>query len=329
VLRQLFPALLLGIGVQGASLASGADVVRPVRFHYGTCDASAAVALDDGVFVAANDEDNRLRMYVGNESGSAVWTLDWSPFLELDPEHPETDIEGAARVGDTVYWITSHARNQDGKLRESRHRFFATRVKGSGREWQLIPTGRPYRGLVDDLVAQPGFEGLDLDQARRKAPKDEGALNIEGLAVAGDGSLWIGFRNPVPAGKAILVRLMNPAEVIEGRRAKFGEMVELEVGQRGIRDLVWTGQDYVIVAGSFDGRGRSRVYVWPGPGAAASRLRGVDLDDFNAEAVIHFGGTGGGELWLFSDDSGRESDGMACRDLKRADQRSFRSVRIR
>jgi hypothetical protein len=329
VLGRLILGLVVGVAAQGILSGSDAGAASGVRFHYGTCDASAAVALGDNAFVVANDEDSRLRMYVAGVSGPAVWELDWSPFLELTPAHRETDIEGAARVGDTVYWITSHARNQDGKLRENRHRFFATRVEGSGRDCRLTPVGRPYRALVDDLTAQPGFDDLDLGQARQKAPKDEGALNIEGLAAAGDGSLWIGFRNPVPGGKAILVRLMNPAEMIEGRRASFGEIVRLELGKRGIRDLVWTGEEYIIVAGSSDGRGRSRVYLWPGPGAEPLRLRDIDLEDFNAEAVIHFGGTGAGEIWLISDDSSRESDGVPCRDLETAGLRSFRSLRIR
>ena len=34
---------------------------------------------------------------------------------------PEADIEGATRVQDRVYWITSHGANNDGEVRPSRH----------------------------------------------------------------------------------------------------------------------------------------------------------------------------------------------------------------
>jgi hypothetical protein len=314
---------------QEGTIASGGLAAEIVFFHHGTCDASAAVALTDRAFVVANDEDSRLRLYFKDESSPAVWTLDWAPFLEPDPAHPEADIEGAARVGEVIYWITSHARNQEGKHRESRHRFFATRIEGTGTQVRLAPVGRAYRGLVDDLANDAALRDLDLAEARRLAPKTEGALNIEGLAAGDGGTLWIGFRNPVPGGKAVLVRLLNPAEVIEGQIARFGEVVRLDLGKRGIRDLVWTGDDYVIVAGTFDGGGKSRVYRWPGPGGEPRRVRETDLADFNAEAVIHFAGDGRGEILLLSDDSGRELDGIPCRDLEVPAQRSFRSIRLR
>jgi hypothetical protein len=297
--------------------------------HHGACDASAAVALSDRTFVVANDEESWLRVYLRDESGSAVWSMDWAPFLEVDPAHPETDIEGAARVGELIYWISSHARNQEGKWRESRHRLFATRVEGTGSRAQLKPVGRPYRRLVDDLVRHVPLRDLDLARASQLAPKEEGALNIEGLAAGRDGTLWIGFRNPVPGGRALLVQLLNPAGLIEGDAARLGEVVRLDLAGRGIRDLVWTGQDYIVVAGTFDGRGKSRLYRWPGPGSEPRRVRDIDLTDFNAEAAIVFAGGGANEIYLLSDDSARAVEGVPCRELAVPDRRSFRSLRIR
>ena len=44
------------------------------------------------------------------------------------PKEPEADLEGATRIGDDIYWITSHGQNKNGKNRPSRHRLFATAV---------------------------------------------------------------------------------------------------------------------------------------------------------------------------------------------------------
>jgi hypothetical protein len=301
----------------------------PEQFlHFGMCDASAAIALTDRAFVVANDEDNRLRVYFRGESGSAVWSMDMSGFLEVDRAYPETDMEGAAKVGDVIYWITSHGRNKEGEWRESRRRFFATQLKGEGSQVHLVPAGRPYRELFDDLASHAELIELDLAEAGQRAPKAAGALNIEGLAAGTDGALWIGFRNPIPEGRAILVQLLNPGEVVEGHKARLGEVVGLDLAGRGIREITWSGSDYVIVAGAFDGKGKSRIYRWPGPGLEPRRLREVDLAGFNAEAVVFFPGSDGHEFHLLSDDGSKEVGGVACKELSNANQRSFRSMRI-
>jgi hypothetical protein len=317
-------ALLLPETRGGAS----AKEAKEVFLHYGTCDASAAIALTERAFVVANDEDSRLRVYLKDESGSAIWSLDLSRFLEVDRAYPETDIEGAARVDNVIYWITSHGRNKAGEWRESRRRFFATAIEGEGTDVRLKPVGRPYRKLLEDLASHRGLEDLKLVDAMGRAPKEEGALNIEGLAAGMEGTLWIGFRNPIPEGRAVLVRLLNPAEVIEGEAARLGEVVRLELAGRGIREMTWSGHDYVIVAGSFDGKGRSRIYRWPGPGMAPRRLREIDLKDFNAEAVVFYPGSGGEDFYLLSDDSSRQVGGVPCKELGSPGARSFRSMRV-
>ncbi|MCE6966894.1 hypothetical protein, partial [Cereibacter sphaeroides] len=63
--------------------------------------------------------------------------MDLNIFLGIDPQgkNPEADLEGLSRIGDTVYAITSHGRNKDGKFRPNRHRLFALKVTpGAGDE---------------------------------------------------------------------------------------------------------------------------------------------------------------------------------------------------
>src|SRR5262245_22778125 len=125
-------ALLLAsaLVLLAGGLVSGRGAAAPGTelLHTGLCDASAGVALDEGYFAVADDENNTLCNYRNDRSGPASTVSNVSLFLEVKESKPESDMEGAAWLGDRIYWIASHGRNKDGKFRESRHRFFATKL---------------------------------------------------------------------------------------------------------------------------------------------------------------------------------------------------------
>ena len=52
--------------------------------------------------------------------------------------------------------------------------------------------------------------------------------------------MFIGFRNPVPQGKALVVPLLNPREVVHGQRAQPGESVLLDLAGRGTASVART-----------------------------------------------------------------------------------------
>lgn len=85
-------------------------------------------------------------------------TFNLGSFLAVDPKQPESDLEGAARLGDRVYWITSHGRSRTGKERSSRQRFFATRFTVVGDSVEGQPVGKPYSKLLEDLQGEPALE---------------------------------------------------------------------------------------------------------------------------------------------------------------------------
>src|SRR5688572_12743392 len=120
---------LVSIAVQSA-LAQGTALKWS---HYrGMCDASAVEFLTDDLFVAGNDEDNVLRIYSRRAEGLPVQTLDFSSFYRLQKKKAEIDLEGSARIGNRLYWISSHGANTKGKPQPSRHRFFAVQVVTNG-----------------------------------------------------------------------------------------------------------------------------------------------------------------------------------------------------
>jgi hypothetical protein len=299
---------------------------QPLRVYFGLCDASAAVWLDTRTFAVADDEDNVIRVYQRDGGGAPQYSLDLTKFLQADPKEPEADIEGAARNGDLVFWITSHGRNASGKYRSSRQRFFATRVLDRGGAFVLSPTGRPYARLLQDLTEDARLQRFNLTAAARLPPKAPGALNIEGLATTPEGHLLIGFRNPIPQGRALLVPLLNPPAVLEGASAKLGDPILLNLGGRGIRDITEWGDRYLIAAGSYDGKGASRLYLWPGPGHEPKRLARLPCDTLNPEALAISPGTQDNELLVVSDDGNVVIGDRPCKKLKDIRRKQFRAA---
>ena len=91
------------------------------NYHYGACDASAAVLLDNSMVLVADDEDNILRLYSIEKTGPPIKSFPLDKFLGVtNSSHPETDIEACTRIGNLIYWITSHGRSKKGKWRNSR-----------------------------------------------------------------------------------------------------------------------------------------------------------------------------------------------------------------
>jgi len=301
------------------------DTISTQTLYYGMCDASAAVALDNELFAVANDEDNALRIYRADASGPPVQTIELSTFLRVDQKKPETDLEGACWLGDRIFWISSHGRNRAGEFRSSRHRFFATQLQTNATGVKLVSAGRIYTGLLGDLLREPRFRSFELAAASRLPPKTPGALNIEGLCATSEGHLLIGFRNPIPRARALLIPLLNPNDLLAGKSARFGEPILLHLGGLGIREIVfWQGQ-YLIVAGSYDGRGQSKLYQWSGGTAEPREISEIDLKDFNAEALIAYP-DGRWPFQLLSDDGTVMIEGVACKSLANGTLRRFRSV---
>ncbi|MES2324409.1 MAG: DUF3616 domain-containing protein [Pseudomonadota bacterium] len=268
--------------------------------YRGMCDASAAAAIDEHRFVVANDERNQLKIYRRGKA-DPVGELDLAAFLGTRPDK-ESDIEGAAAIGERIYWITSHGRNKKGKVQDRRFRFFAT-VAG------IEPVGKPYSRLLQDMIDAEHLKAFPIEEASQKMPEAEGAFNIEGLAATPDGALLIGMRNPAPRGMALVVPLLNPAEVVEGHKARFGEAMELDLGGRAIRSMELVGLAYMIVAGPAADHGDFALYSWSGDGKEQPvQLLHEDFGQVRPEALFAIPGTR--KVQILSDDGGPHVKGM-------------------
>ena len=300
-----------------------ASPAHPLQYT-GTCDVSGGVALSSNLFAVADDENNVLRMYRADQGGPAVKAFDCSAFLEVQGRSREADLEAGARLGDRIFWIGSHGRNRNAKERLNRDRFFATDIVWVGNDVTLVPVGRPYKYLLDDLLQDPRFERFHFAEASRHAPKEAGALNIEGLSATPDGHLIIGFRNPVPKKRALLIPLLNPNELLAGIPAKFGPPIMLHLGGRSIRDIAYFGGSYLISAGSYHGGGDFQLYRWAGPGSAPEPCAAYDFSGYHPETILIYPEKGLREVELLSDDGLRWINGCPCKALADPRRKSFR-----
>lgn len=318
---ELRPAADTHAGRATLPVSASGDERRVVTFQ-GTCDASGAVELDERTLVVADDENNVLRVYDAERGGQPLQQFDVSRALGLEkPKKAESDLEAGTRVGDRAYFLASHGRTSKGKRDEDRLMFFATTLPGDDRDVAVI--GAPYRSLLDDLTSDARLAAFGLEEAATRRPKDPDGLNIEGMTSQPDGSLLIGFRSPVPDGQALLVRLLNPDEVIRGSKARLGDPVRLDLRGLGVRALSAFRSGYLVVAGP-TGDGGPFQLLRVDEESKAVPLSGVDLSGFGAEGL--FTPESGTRVLVLSDDGMREVQGAACKKLKDPAKKSFRGV---
>jgi hypothetical protein len=314
-----------GLAAAALALASlTAHAAAPqIEIYSGPCDASAATALDAAHFVVGADEGDTLHIYRRSKA-EAVASIDLSGFLGTKAGE-ESDIEAATTIGSRIYWITSHGRNGKGEVQRSRHRFFATDIV-PGQPPTVKPAGKPYTHLLRDMEKSAALKAYKLDDAARLPAEAAGGLNIEGLAATPEGTLLIGFRNPLPQRRALILPLLNPAELIVGKSARFGVPIELDLGRRGIRSIERFAGGYLIVAGPAADTGSFALFKWSGKaGDAVVTVAGVDLGNLHPEALFATGS--GKEVQLLSDDGGILVGGVECKKLPKASQ-TFRSLII-
>ncbi|MET8268868.1 DUF3616 domain-containing protein [Streptomyces sp. NPDC005075] len=322
-----------------AAVQNSADT----RYLTGSSDASAAVDVGSGYAVVADDESNTLRLYSRSASGAPVKSWDVGSALGADKE---IDIEGATRVGNTIYWTGSLGNNKDGEYKSDRNTVFTTTVTGSGAATQLT-VGGSYKKLRDDLVAWDKANGnrygFAAGTASGEVPKQIDGFNIEGLEFAPGSTTtaYLGFRAPlVPpseGGKALIVPVTNFDKVAgSGAKAVIGTPIELDLGGLSIRDIRKNAADqYLIVAGSWaadDNSDPYALYSWDGV-AGHAPVKRADLptaDPGGWEAVVDVPDltVPGARAQLITDAGSADlyGDGTEAKDLDHAEWKKSRAV---
>jgi hypothetical protein len=328
-----------------ASLSSSANAKWPT----GIADASAAIALDDNYMVIANDETNLFYVYDRNASGLPVKTFDFNQgnILSLTdggPAFKEVDIEAAARSvsnAGRVYWLGSMSNSSSFNDKPNRNRLFATTMTGTGSSTAFTNSGS-VNNLRQQLITWGDANGYAFSTSADAGmdPKLIDGFNLEGMVFAPNNTtMYLGFRAPlVPTAsrtKAVIVPILNfEAWFNNGSpagNATLGGPIELDLGNRGIRDIIKlsTGT-YIIVAGNYDNFPiTGMLYKWSGvPGEAPVALPSFNVNNLNAEAILEIfeGGVSSlTKLQLIADNGSEDfyNTGTEAKDLTHDTYKKF------
>lgn len=274
--------------------AALAHELGPVKKFAGTCDASAAIFITDDIFIVASDENSLFRAYSLTSEKAVGKPVSIGGFLGL-PDDSETEIEGAAPDGERSFWISSHGRTSKGKLDLDRQSFFALKASIENGQPKLELQGTVCRDLLKQLLKDNRLSSLDLEDLsinkhKDLAPKTEKGFNIEGLALSPNGDLLIGLRGRLRDAKAIVIPMINPDDVINGKKAKFDAPIFLDLGGLGIRSMEYNKKNkkYFIVAGSsIDKRKTFKLFEWSGRVDDKPIVRSeVDFETLSPEVII-------------------------------------------
>jgi hypothetical protein len=217
---------------------------------------------------------------------------------------PEADFEGISFCDDYLWVVGSHSVLRDGaegrtvseaiaalaKVRRSGNRFLLARipVKKVDAKPTLVRELRTGDGRVLRAARLSGGRKSDaLTRALRDDPhlgpflsipsKDNG-FDIEGLAAAAGGRLFLGLRGPVLDGWACVLEILVAArqdrkdELVLRKVARESATPQgralyrkhfLDLGGAGIRDLCFAGRDLLILTGPpMRGKGTAEVRQW-------------------------------------------------------------------
>lgn len=325
--------------------AASTDTILAAKsyWHTGMSDASAAIALDDNYYIAADDEMNILNVYSRKNSGLPLSSFEYTSGLALpNPSKPEVDVEGAApsyKNANRIYWLGSMSNGKSPfDAKPNRDRIFATRLSGTAATTAFSLVG--YAALKTSLIAWGDANGYNFT-ASAAAGVDSKLPNgfaAEGMVFAPDSTtLYIALRAPLVPVTARNKALIAPVKNFEtwfNNGAPSGSPVydapiELNLGGRGIRDIIrMANSTYIIVAGNTGGSLTGAIYKWSGKATdTAILVAAPDAAKLNLEGVMP-SGTAATSLQLLTDNGDDElyNDGTATKDFNALIMRKFRSV---
>ena len=331
--------------------SAGAATPSATYFHTGCSDASAAIAIDSNYLIIGDDEINSLFVYDRRKSGLPVATYDYQNLLGLTDgsanNYAEIDLEAGVKsptISNRIYWMSSLGTSGSSNVvKPNINRIFATAFAGTGSATILSTVGH-YDNIRNTLINWGNTQNYNfsVSAAAGKDAKTIDGFNVEGMCFAPDNTtLYIGFRAP-------LVPITNRAHALIAPVLNFetwfnngtpngtpsvGSAIELNLGGRGIRDIVrLSNGTYIIVAGNYDNLPlNGAIFRWTGIATDAPVLISqLGISTLNAEAVVEIienGQMANNKLEIISDDGSTVyyNDGNQAKDLSENNYKKFRT----
>lgn len=228
------------------------------RYYSQTGSISASIPVGEGYILTASDENNVIALYKERTSGPPVKTWDFNSELPYASE--EVNIHGAARAGNTVYFVGGMDNTNSGEPEPARSTMFATTISGSGASTELSYLGS-YIGMRENLIEWDNENGARFGFAESAAGGVRGEANdgfkIEGVEFAPGSSTeaYLTFRSPLePPGEgaedrnlALVVPVTNFASLFTdgnpgtGVHPTFGTPLEWNLSSAKSKELELAG----------------------------------------------------------------------------------------
>ena len=229
-----------------------------------------------------------------------TWKL--TDFLDLPGgDGEEVDVEGLAWCPPYLWLVGSHGRSRPkpdfdddtadaletlAKIKTADNRYLLARIPlaQDGRTGEVAPQKSvpdprdPSRTLTAARLRGDGresalMEALDKDPHLRrflKIPGKENGFDVEGLAAADDGRVFLGLRGPVLRGWAVVLELQLRDDgdgLLRLRRIGPGKQRYrkhfLDLDGLGVREITEDGDDLLILAGpTMDVRAPAALFRW-------------------------------------------------------------------
>ncbi|MDO5620688.1 MAG: DUF3616 domain-containing protein [Paracoccus sp. (in: a-proteobacteria)] len=266
---------------------------------------SAVQQLPDGRILVVEDEASRaLSLMTIGSDGLLVEDAAADMRLTRGFGRRLNDLEGLS-VDDQgyIYTVTSHSGNKDGERSPDREQLLRFRIHGN---------------QIGDIAAVTQLRDWLEGDAALKAAIEQAAgdnvsfdrLNIEGLAYYKQNqTLMLGMREPLAAGKSVIVAITNPADMFERRvPAQFGPPVLLDLQGGGIRALSFDNVlGAFLIVNEIEGHDNNKYsQLWSWSGNAADPAEPVALPDIinlnNVESIDSITINGESRLLLMSDE---------------------------
>jgi len=321
------------------------------KFHTGISDASAAIALDTNYMIVGDDEINSLFIYDRKNSGLPIASFDYQNFLGLTDgstgNYIEIDLEAGVKspnISNRIYWMSSlGTAGSSNSVKANINRLFATNVTGTGATTNIATVGY-YNNIRNKLIAWGDSKGYDFTSSAAAGhdSKTIDGFNVEGMCFApNNNDLFIAFRSPLTPitnrTKALIAPILNFETWFNNASPTgsptFGNSIELDLGGRGIRDIIRLSNGvYIIVAGNYDNLPlKGALFKWTGNAADTPTLiNDFNISTLNAEAAVEIfenNVLAENKLEIISDNGSYEfyNDGTQAKDLSQNNYKKFRS----
>ena len=320
-------------------------------WHTGISDASAAIALNNDYMVMADDEQNNFYVFTRQQSGLPVKTYYYGDQLGLTDgssgNYKEVDIEACVKSTVTpnrYYWIGSMSNaGSNNTYKPNSNRLFAATISGTASATSFAINGY-YSTLREKLISWGDTHSYNFTAATAngKDAKTIDGFNIEGMTIGPDNTtLYIGFRAPlVPTGnrtKAVIAPIQNFETWFNNGSPTgnpvIGNPIELNLGGRGIRDMVKLSNGvYIIVAGNYDNTPvNGALYKWTGLATDNPvAITDMNITNLNAEACLEIWENNTlalNKLQIISDNGSYDfyNDNTEAKDLSETNYKKYRS----